>query len=411
MWLLEPNFERELRARLKSVGQISATAHTEFATHSGKVSAAEGQPRNLKLAGDVAEISVKGVLTNKLDFWLWLFGYEQTTYDQINSSLAIAAADPNVKRVVLFIDSPGGTVAGLFDTFAALDAFPKQKSVRASLAASAAYGIAALGGKIEATNPTATFGSVGVVATYLHDEELIEITSTEAPDKRPDPSTDEGKAVIREYLDAIHELFAEAIARGRGTTVEDVNTNFGRGAVLVAADAKKRGMIDKAPPALRAVNTKAMAEAEAEPEPPTAAPGAAHPMRKVTMIKEEFKSQHPDLYEAVRNEGKAEGEKTGAEAAVKQERDRVEAFLVAGENSGDMKTAIAAIRSGDEMTMAYMTRFMFSGKNKADIETRQDESDAAGAAVDNAAAAGAANAKDIGDNVAELMAKKRGKKL
>lgn len=436
MWLLERNFERELRAKLKVAGTASAEQLSRFSAHVDASVGAVDSPRGLKVAGDVAEISVKGVLTKSMDFWLWLFGYEQTTYDQINAGLATAAADPSVKRIVLYIDSPGGQVDGLFETFAALDAFPKPKSVRANLAASAAYGIASLGGKIEATNPAATFGSVGVVATYLVDEELVEITSTEAPDKRPDLSSEEGKAVIREYLDALHELFAEAIARGRGTTTADVNENFGRGAVFVAATAKKRGMIDKAPPSLRAVPKAAQAAYDQmvaegmvtqdrairsdsqnsgdEPAQP-AAPVAAQSQGQKTMDLQTLKAQHPDVYAAAFTEGKnkgfADGTEEGREAGVTAERKRVTAHLKMADTTGASDVAFKAIREGASVLDEDIhAEYMSAAMNRHDQNVRQEETDAAGDAVEGAAASGG-ESKDLGDEVAALMAAKRGKTL
>lgn len=421
MWLLEPSVERDLRVKFKAVGQPSAHQLEQFnaALKEAEVQAAtDGRPRNLRVAGDVAEISIKGVLTEKVDFILWLFGIDNTSYEQINAALAVAASDPTVKRVVLNVDSPGGQVKGLFETFAALDAFQKPKSVRASLAASAAYGIAALGGNIEATNPAATFGSVGVVASYFLDEELIEITSTEAPNKRPDPSTDEGKAVIREYLDAVHQLFAEAIARGRGTTVEDVNANFGRGGIVLAADAKKRGMIDKVPPALRAVKTGARAEAQAElePENPIAAPVAAQQQGKKHMDLQTLKAQHPDTYAAAFAEGKDKGLEEGREAGTTAERKRVSAHLKMGETTGATEVAFKAIREGsafadEEIQAEYMSASM----NRRDQNVRQTESDEAGAVVDGAGSAtaqngGAAGGGDLGDQVVAVLQSKFGKK-
>ena len=416
MWLLEPSFERELRAKLKAVGKLAAADFTQFAAHAdGEISAADG-PRNLKVAGDVAEISVKGLLTNKLDFWAWLFGLENTTYEQIIAALSVAATDPNVKRAVLFVDSPGGEVKGLFELFAALDAFPKPLSVRATLAASAAYGIASLGGKIEATSPAATFGSVGVVASYLHDEELIEITSTEAPDKRPDPSTEEGKAVIRGYLDAVHELFAEAIARGRGTSVDDVNANFGRGAVFIASDAKKRGMIDKAPPALKAVRAQAedapslvlntekflgntTPESGSAPETQTAAPVAAQPQGKTTMDLETLKAQHPAVYAAAVAEGTA------------AERKRVTAHLKLADSTGATDVAHKAIREGGSVLDEDMhAEYMSAAMKRNDKTNRQADDSATGDAVDNTASAPEGSTGDIGDQVVAVMQSRRGKK-
>ena len=56
---------------------------------------------------------------------------------------------------------------GLFETLAAIEAFGKPMSVRASKAASAAYAIAAAGGSITAVSPASSFGSIGVVMSLF----------------------------------------------------------------------------------------------------------------------------------------------------------------------------------------------------------------------------------------------------
>ncbi|HEU5076029.1 MAG TPA: S49 family peptidase, partial [Polyangiaceae bacterium] len=124
---------------------------------------------------------------------------------------------------------------------------------------SAAYALAAATGNIEATHAAATFGSVGVVTSMFVDSRIVHLSSTDAPKKRPDPKTPEGQADIREHLDAVHDLFADAIASGRKTTKANVNQNFGRGAVVLAAEAKKRGMIDsiRSTPVKRTTSAKA----------------------------------------------------------------------------------------------------------------------------------------------------------
>lgn len=362
--------------------------------------AAEGLPRNLKIAGDVAEIRVEGVLSKKPDFWSWYFGGGNTTYEQIQQALAICEADATVKRVLFHVDSPGGNVDGLFDALASIDAFSKPKSVRAAYACSAAYAIAALGGKIEATNAAVQVGSIGVAVRYVDYDgvDVIDITSTEAPDKRPDPTTEAGRATIRETLDAIHDLFADAIAHGRGQSKATVNEKFGRGAVLLAAEAKKRGMIDRiAKPALRAITPSESPEEPEDEEPAARKQGIAQP-RKTNMTEEELRAQHPELHKAVCGK------------VLTEERDRVGAHLAAAEASGDMKTAVAAIKSGDPMTQTMMTTHMMAGITRAKQGANQADSNAAGAVLDNAATPPANAGKDMGDQVADLLAAERGKK-
>ncbi len=414
--------------------------------------AASGEPRIFRRAGDVAEIRVEGVLTPKPDFYAYYYGGGNTTYPEIIQSLQIAGADPSIKRVVLSIASPGGYVAGLFDVLAALEIFAKPKETIASQADSAAYAIAALGGKITAPNDAAEFGSIGVCATYVkYDfEEVIDITSSNAPDKRPDPSTDEGKKVIRKYLDDIEDLFVAAIAKGRGTTAETVTSTFGRGAVMLATEAKKLKLIDritKAPgralaesaedaasslpssttspaPVVEAEAPKTTpaspsAAAAAQPAQPTApaapqqnapATSGGAPNRKKQMDEAQLQAEHPALYSAVFNKGKADG-KTEAErvatAATAEEKDRIDAHLEAGEQSGDMKTALDSIRSGAKMTQKLMTTYMMAGMRKGALDARSDDDKSAAAATDGAA--GGKPAKTLDDQIAdEIEARTKG---
>ena len=369
MWLLSPEKASEIRAAVSQGAVPTAQERAnyvaaEHAAESAAVATAN-MPRNMKVAGSTAEIRVEGILTEKPDFLAWLFGGGNTTYGQIQAALAVAAADPAVKNIVLDVNSPGGTVAGLFETLAALEAFPKDIRVRASQADSAAYAIAVVAGPIEAKTMASEFGSIGVATAFFVDDEVVDITSTEAPNKRPDISTDEGKAVVREHLDAIHELFVDAIASARGTSPKTVNETFGRGSVLLAAEAKSRGMIDKIP-ARKSAKKSAAAVADATETDASAEHGGAEETETEEMDMKQLRTQHPELVEAVRQEG--------IEAGKTKERDRVTAHIVYGEQCGAMDIAIGAIRDGSEMTQTLTAQYMTAGRNRADIEARQQES-------------------------------------
>jgi ClpP class serine protease len=253
MWLLKPEVLQAMRSARALGYEPTLEERARFADQMREAYAAgpNDQPRNMQVAGSTAQINVEGVLTEKPDCFALLFGGGNTTYESIRKALALADSDPSVKDAVLYVSSPGGHLDGLFETFASLDAFSKPLRVRASLAASAAYGLAAVAGPIEAVTPASEFGSIGVAASYFLDNEIVDIASTDAPKKRPDMATDEGKAVVREQLDALHEQFAAAIARGRSATtgedvtVKTVNAEFGQGGMFIAGTAQKRGMIDK----------------------------------------------------------------------------------------------------------------------------------------------------------------------
>lgn len=111
-----------------------------------------------------------------------------------------------------------------------------------------------------------------------------------------------------------------------------------------------------------------------------------------------LKLQHPEAFE--------EHAKEVADATIKAERDRVNAHLTMGEGCNAMKTALEAVKSGAAMTQELTAKYLMADRNRADVETRQQESDTvtaatAGATVpaEGANGSGAAAQGDLGDKV------------
>lgn len=235
-WFCEPAtalriFEARERADVEA--QLKAVAASSDDT-SPKPSLLEG----------VMTIPVIGALTKKPDFWARIFGEGNTTYESLQSDLRSAAENPRVKSVVLAIDSPGGNVDGLFETLDLIASFPKPIQSVCESAQSAAYAIAAATGKIHAASRSASFGSIGTAVSYRIDANVVTLTNSESPAKRPDLKTEEGKAVVVEYLDQVNDLFVEAIAKGRKVPETKVRKGYGRGASFTAQHALEMGMID-----------------------------------------------------------------------------------------------------------------------------------------------------------------------
>lgn len=411
---------------------------------------ASNDPENYAVVGSVAQICVEGVLSEEPDFWAWLFGMDGTTYEDIRDAFALAAADPLVKSVVLDVNSPGGYCDGLFETLAAIESFGKPIAVQATLAASAAYALSAMAGPITAKSPASEFGSVGVLQTYTFDAdtEIINVTSTAAPNKRPDPRTPEGKAVIVAELDAVHELFVDGIARGRSNatgktyTIDQVNTDFGRGAMMLADAAKSAGLIDKMPrsvkrggsSALVAIDGSSILIEELQPgEKPVAfqlmstelkpqsAPsaGAQKPQspprsagqetRKVTqMTEDELLAQFPAVHAAVLAKGAAQGHAAGVTHGQSTERKRMSshfrtAKLHGAKLDGAVGVAVKHIETGasiqeDDVHVEYQE----AGAAHRETANRQADSDLAGEALKGAKAP-AAQTTDNSDLVAAAM--------
>lgn len=385
MWLLLAEVRQLLAQAMRNGVMPSAEQQIQFEARFHDFDE-DGNPRNrlLTIVDDKAEISIKGVLTKAPSFFAMLFGGGNTTYPEIVSALAEADKNEKVKSAVLTMDSPGGHFEGLFDVLAAIELFSKPlKANVTGTAASAAFAIASKADSIEAANKAVRIGSIGVAATIGVEENEITITSTAAPKKLPDVTTEEGKAMVREELDAMHEIFADAIATGRNTTVENVNASFGQGATLLAEAALKRGMIDSvAGSPLRIVKSTKQTTASGGLKPETG-----------NMDLQELKSQHPAVHAAAMQEGQD------------KERDRVSAHLTMGQASGDMKTALAAVDDGSDMTAKLQAQYMAAGMNRSDKADRNDDDADAAAAANNA---DDSDANTDGDNVVDLVAAKLG---
>lgn len=175
-----------------------------------------------------------------------------TSLDTVMRDMRVAWASPDVERVVMLIDSPGGIVSGLGEAAETLRAAPKPMiSFVTGMAASAAYWLGSQASEI-VLDRAASVGSIGVVASMSRQEAAdvngrrsYEIVSSGAPFKRPDPSTEEGRAAIQRDVDAAEGVFIADIAAGRGVAEGVVREQFGKGAMIFADEAVRVGMADR----------------------------------------------------------------------------------------------------------------------------------------------------------------------
>jgi ClpP class serine protease len=356
MWFLET----ETLAKLKHEYEITPEAE---AKHNMLVSSSS----IISISNREAIIHIKGVLTDEPSLLAQLIGGGNTTYTDISNAVAFADDDDAIDEITLFINSPGGSAsAGWIDVMDIIAAADKPiKAVVGNIAASAAYGIASQADTILAQNRMSRVGSIGVVASYRNDDNVIEITSSEAPNKRPDIKTEEGVKRVRDELDDMHEIFVEAVALGRKTTVNKVNSDFGRGAMVLAGNAIEKGMIDGF--------FKTTKEAPA-------------------MDLNTLKMEHCEIFDAV----------------IAEERDRVCAHLKLGQESGDMVTAIKAVEEGSELTQALTAQYLAFGMKKKDIENRHADEETVSIAVE---AETKSEAEDVAANIMSLAAQNLGYKL
>lgn len=157
--------------------------------------------------------------------------------------------DPDVKGIVQNIDSPGGDARGLSDGSNMMYAYSKKrkkpvKTFVSGYMASAAYYIGATSQEIVGSKG----GYVGSIGTVLKAKALAtgeyEITSSQSPYKRTDPSTEEGRNIVQEFVDDVAQVMIEDIALFQGISVEKVLSDYGQGKMFAGPTAKKQGLID-----------------------------------------------------------------------------------------------------------------------------------------------------------------------
>lgn len=179
-----------------------------------------------------------------------------TTTTGLRRQLDEMMGDDSIGSVVLDIDSPGGFVAGIRETFDAILAARKDKRIVAQVwdtAASAAFWLAAAADEIVAT-PSAFVGSIGVFSIHMDETERLRerglkptvIRSTQFKAEGVfEPLSKSALAHRQAVVDEQHEVFVADVARGRGVDRKEVEDRYGSGRMLSAEEAVGVGMIDR----------------------------------------------------------------------------------------------------------------------------------------------------------------------
>jgi ClpP class serine protease len=307
IYLILPSLAAKYDAALAQAAQAQAA---------GQVVAETESPHSI-LADGTLHVPIHGLLVNERNRFLDFFGVAHTAIPDVSAVVHAAQSDPKVERIVLDVDSPGGAAGNpLIEAADAIHASTKPVVAQVGgMAASAAYWLASQADEIVLAGPASMVGSIGVVVdARLPGDDSVTITSTEAPNKRPDLATDQGRAVVRDVLDEMHAMFAAAVARGRGVSAETVNAKFGRGGMVLASTAVQVGMADRIIGA-------------------TSVPESEH-VTMAAMNLETLRQQYPQFVAALQAEG------------AEQERHRVAAHLDMAKQSGAHDKALEHIAAG-----------------------------------------------------------------
>jgi protease-4 len=165
-----------------------------------------------------------------------------------------AEEDPDVKAVVLRVDSPGGSVVGSDEIYQQVLAM--NKPVIASmgeLAASGGYYVSAPADEIFA-NPGTLTGSIGVISQFINIEELleeygVEVTTIKSGKFKDIGSlfrsmSDEEQASWQSIIDETYEEFVHIVAEGREMPVDEVK-ELADGRIYTGRQALELGLVDQ----------------------------------------------------------------------------------------------------------------------------------------------------------------------
>lgn len=208
----------------------------------------------LSTVGDVGVIDICGPLSKDPGIWS-LFGFKESTYSGIRCDLDLALNDPNIRAIVLSINSPGGDVYGCAELCADIFSIRDIKTIVAYISGqgdSAAYWLASACDKV-VINESAEAGSIGVrcvLVDYTKFEECVgiksyDIVADQSPLKVADAADAADRARVKAQMTSFASVFIANVARNRGVSVDTVLSDFGKGDVCIGADAVENGLADE----------------------------------------------------------------------------------------------------------------------------------------------------------------------
>jgi protease-4 len=165
--------------------------------------------------------------------------------------------DKRIRGIVLRIDSPGGSVGPSQEIYdEVLKTRDGGKTIYASMgamAASGGYYIASAAEKIFA-NPGTLTGSIGVIMAFTNAKGLMEKIGLKPKiikaGKYKDigsparAMTEKERNLLQSVVDDVHQQFIEAIASGRGISIEEVTT-IADGRIFTGRQAHSLNLVDE----------------------------------------------------------------------------------------------------------------------------------------------------------------------
>lgn len=204
------------------------------------------------LGDSIYEIRLEGVIS--AEKYSGLLMEETVTPEEIISQLDEAESNPDVKAILIRVNSPGGSAAASQEIYEELKKVEKPVVVSVSeTCASGAYYISAAADSIIA-NRSSSVGSIGVIMQIPNFEGLFEqlgieyVTIKQGEFKDVGsvdrPITEEETRMLEAQLKEIYEQFISDVADSRGMEISEVR-ELATGWVYLGTEALDLGLIDQ----------------------------------------------------------------------------------------------------------------------------------------------------------------------
>lgn len=258
-WVLEQTTHAKMAEVLErwSMGVRLSSDQIQIAVGDAPQTAAQRQERASAASGGGSMVlPVYGVLTNRAH--AKAASTVMTSAEELSQQIRASVGDPDVARIVLDVDSPGGSAFGVQEVADAIWEARQSKPVIAvvnATAASGGYWIASQATEVVLT-PSGMVGSIGAYmahidrsAKYEKDGEKVHYVYAgkyKVEGNDTGPMGQETLAYVQSMADECYASFVQAVARGRGVAVGVAGgPSFGEGRMVMAQQAVKAGMVDR----------------------------------------------------------------------------------------------------------------------------------------------------------------------
>lgn len=215
----------------------------------------DDEPRLLTVDGSIGRITISGPLTNRDSPYNELFGV--VSYGEIRDAMISAASNPDIKQILLDINSGGGAANGVSDVGNLIRMIDTQvKPVTAFTDGnmlSAAYWLGCSAGSVYSTRMSLV-GSIGVISTHKEYSKAFKAEGVGVTVMRSgklkalvnsyEPLTEAAKEQWQSQLDGAYKIFVDHVAEMRGQPYNWVDENMAQGREFFGDASLAAGLVD-----------------------------------------------------------------------------------------------------------------------------------------------------------------------